>query len=386
MRAGRVAQIGAALPRGLGDPSAPARGVGSAGPRGARPDQGAHPRIGAVRGPHRGPGRATSRHLRGRVRRTVRRRTGLCPGAHGPSPRPLPPASARQPRLRRAATPPKAGTGRTRSVAEPSRRWHGRPRRAISPARMPNGCTRRSAVSPSPTATATPHTMRSIHVSPWTSGSLLPWLTWSSRRRGLVMPEPAQGPMSRSPPGIRRAASRPRSTSPIPIDSLAGLSDLPGVINGFGAIPAEDARRLAAGDSRWRHVLTCQATGAVLDVGTLSYRPPAAVGQACSAARRDLQVPRMRGPGPGVRPGPPHPVPTRADVGGNLNALCRRHHRLKHDGGWRVEAEPGSALRWTSPQGGRDHDVPRRHPRARRLIARLGPCRPPGARHAVASS
>ena len=66
-------------------------------------------------------------------------------------------------------------------------------------------------------------------------------------------------------------------TVTIPIDSLAGLTDSPGIINGFGVIPAEDARRLAAGDARWRHVLTCRTSGAILDVGTLSYRPPAAL-------------------------------------------------------------------------------------------------------------
>lgn len=140
-------------------------------------------------------------------------------------------------------------------------------------------------------------------------------------------------------------------TVTIPVDSLAGLTDAPGVINGFGAIPAADARRLAAGDSRWRHVLTCRTTGAVLDVGTLSYRPPAALdrhvrlrdgtcrfpGCAVPAAECDLDhlVPFPEGP-------------TSAD---NLHALCRRHHGLKHEGGWRVEATSRGGLRWTSPQG-----------------------------------
>jgi hypothetical protein len=40
--------------------------------------------------------------------------------------------------------------------------------------------------------------------------------------------------------------------------------------------------------------------------------------------------------------------PTSAD---NLHVLCRRHHRVKHDGGWRVEALPGNRLRWRSPTG-----------------------------------
>ncbi len=63
----------------------------------------------------------------------------------------------------------------------------------------------------------------------------------------------------------------------IPIDSLAGLSDTPGTLSGYGVLPADLVRRLAAGDTRWRHILTDRATGAVLDVGTWSYRPPTAL-------------------------------------------------------------------------------------------------------------
>ena len=73
-------------------------------------------------------------------------------------------------------------------------------------------------------------------------------------------------------------------TVTIPIDSLAGLTDDPGVINGFGVIPAEDARRLAAGDARWRHVLTCRpaepsSTSAPCPTG----HPPRSPGTSASA-------------------------------------------------------------------------------------------------------
>ena len=149
----------------------------------------------------------------------------------------------------------------------------------------------------------------------------------------------------------RRARVDTVITVTIPIDSLAGLTDSPGVINGFGAIPAADARRLAAGDARWRHVLTCRTSGAVLDVGTLSYRPPAALDRhvrlrdgtcrfpGCSVPAAECDLDHLV----------PFPLgPTSAD---NLHALCRRHHGLKHEGGWRVEAISGSGLRWTSPQG-----------------------------------
>ena len=61
----------------------------------------------------------------------------------------------------------------------------------------------------------------------------------------------------------RGLATRPQVqtviTVTIPVDSLAGLTDAPGIINGFGVIPAAEARRLAAGDTRWRHVWECRS-------------------------------------------------------------------------------------------------------------------------------
>ncbi|HYN56964.1 MAG TPA: HNH endonuclease signature motif containing protein, partial [Motilibacterales bacterium] len=45
------------------------------------------------------------------------------------------------------------------------------------------------------------------------------------------------------------------------------------------------------------------------------------------------------------------PFPEGPTSAANLHALCRRHHRLKHNDGWTVTALPDSGLRWTSPLG-----------------------------------
>ncbi len=140
-------------------------------------------------------------------------------------------------------------------------------------------------------------------------------------------------------------------TVTIPIDSLAGLTDTPAVINGFGAIPAEDARRLAAGDARWRHILTCRTTGAVLDVGTLSYRPPAALDRHVRLRDGTCRFPGCAVPATECDLDHLIPFPLGPTSAANLHALCRRHHNLKHEAGWTVQPTPGSGLRWTSPQG-----------------------------------
>ncbi len=162
-----------------------------------------------------------------------------------------------------------------------------------------------------------------------------------------MSPGPEGGPVPGGPaPGVSTEIH-----VTIPIDSLAGLSDTPAVVNGLGVIPADVARRLAAGDARWRHVLVSSSSGAVLDVGSRSYRPPAALERqvrlrdgtcrfpGCLVAAAECDLDHLV------------PFPEGATSAGNLHALCRRHHRLKHEAGWSVDAMPDSGLRWTSPQG-----------------------------------
>ncbi|MGA1706636.1 MAG: HNH endonuclease signature motif containing protein [Candidatus Nanopelagicaceae bacterium] len=43
----------------------------------------------------------------------------------------------------------------------------------------------------------------------------------------------------------------------------------------------------------------------------------------------------------------------------NLGLLCRRHHRMKTHGGWKIESHADGSCTWTSPQG-KVHKVPAR--------------------------
>lgn len=169
-----------------------------------------------------------------------------------------------------------------------------------------------------------------------------PWLA-------AALVDSVLGPTGHGRPGVARVDTVINVT--IPIDSLAGLSDQPGIVNGFGAIPADAARRLAAGDSRWRQVLTCRTTGAVLDVGTLSYRPPAALDRHVRLRDGTCRFPGCQVPASECDLDHLVPFPAGPTCAENLHALCRRHHGLKHEGDWHVEALPDGGLRWTSPQG-----------------------------------
>ncbi len=137
----------------------------------------------------------------------------------------------------------------------------------------------------------------------------------------------------------------------IPIDSLAGLSDTPGTLSGYGVLPADLVRRLAAGDTRWRHILTDRATGAVLDVGTWSYRPPTALDRHVRTRDVTCRFPGCQVPARECDLDHLIPFPQGPTNAENLHTLCRRHHQLKHDDNWTVEPLPNSGLRWTSPHG-----------------------------------
>ena len=145
----------------------------------------------------------------------------------------------------------------------------------------------------------------------------------------------------------------------IDLPTLLGLAENPGQLAGYGAIPASVARALAS-DGKWQRFITDPQTGTLLDFGRESYEPPQALIDFLIARDRTCRFPGCR-----------HSA-ARADLdhaqswesGGktspeNLGALCRRHHRLKTHGGWKLKSHSDGACTWTSPLG-KIYEVPAR--------------------------
>lgn len=160
----------------------------------------------------------------------------------------------------------------------------------------------------------------------------------------------------------RTAAHRRPFTINVTIDlpTLLGLQDNPGQLAGYGPIPAQVARELAA-DGRWKRFITDPQSGALLDYGRETYEPPQALVDFVIARDRICRFPGCRNSA--MRGDIDHAQSW--ESGGetnpeNLGALCRRHHRLKTHGGWHLVSHSDGSCDWTSPHG-RTFHVPARH-------------------------
>ncbi len=151
----------------------------------------------------------------------------------------------------------------------------------------------------------------------------------------------------------------------VPVLSLLGRSDEPADLEGFGPIDIETARELCALAPSFIRVLTHPETGAVLSVGRDRYRVPADLKTALMIRDGTCRFPGCRRRA--MRCDIDHS--TAWEHGGgtdiaNLEHLCRKHHRLKHELGWTVTHTGGGTVTWTTPTGRRYTTAP---------SARLGP-------------
>jgi len=135
------------------------------------------------------------------------------------------------------------------------------------------------------------------------------------------------------------------------LPTFLGLTENPGILAGYGEIPASVARTLAS-DAKWRRFITDPISGSLLDYGRLTYEPPQALVDFIVARDRRCRFPGCRQPARVCDID--HAIPW--EEGGktsheNLGLLCRRHHRMKTHGGWKLLSHADGSCEWTSPEG-----------------------------------
>jgi hypothetical protein len=153
-------------------------------------------------------------------------------------------------------------------------------------------------------------------------------------------------------PGVLQRGIRPQILVTVPVLTLLGQDDEPASLDGYGPIPAELARVIAADAPGFVRLLTHPETGAVLSVGRDRYTVP-----------RDLRLwlrvrdETCRGIGctrraatSDIDHGHAWATGGRTDAT-NLAHLCRGDHTRKHRLGWTMTHLPDGTIRWTSPLG-----------------------------------
>lgn len=159
-------------------------------------------------------------------------------------------------------------------------------------------------------------------------------------------PRPSQAAKPR-----RRTPARARALVVIDLQTLLGLADNPGHLDGHGPVTAEMARRIAA-DAMLRRLVLDPLSGKPVDLGRHSYRLSKQQRRWIEARDRRCTFPNCRRRA--VYCDADHAVEW--NQGGettcdNCGLLCRRHHNFKTSKAWRLARGGDGAVTWTSPHG-----------------------------------
>ena len=138
-------------------------------------------------------------------------------------------------------------------------------------------------------------------------------------------------------------------------ETILGLADTPGVLDGYGVIPAGLARQIAA-RATWEPLLVSAATGEPLARSTCSYTPTQALRDAVIQRDRTCTFPGCRRPAircdlDHIDPYDPTRPGDHQTCLANLHALCRHHHRAKTHTRWNVTRTPDGTTTWQAPTG-----------------------------------
>ncbi len=145
----------------------------------------------------------------------------------------------------------------------------------------------------------------------------------------------------------------------VPATTLLGVGDEPARLLGHGPIPHDLLTELAYGsDTVWRRILTDPVKGQVLHVDAGTYRPPAALSRFVAVRDGQCTAPGCQQPAAWADLDHVVPYPHGPTSEANLQALCRRHHRMKHTGRWQVRRDPEGTTTWVTPAGRRFTDRP----------------------------
>lgn len=158
------------------------------------------------------------------------------------------------------------------------------------------------------------------------------------------------------------AYARPVVNVTVPIQTLMGVSEEPGVLSGGNPIPAELARIIAEDqESTWYRMLTDKARTCI-ELSTASYRPTKPIWRQVVARDHTCIYPGCTRPSVQVELDHREEFPEGETSTQNLEPLCKRHHRVKHADGFRVLRQGDGSYLWITRRGSRFRTSPSEQP------------------------
>ena len=147
------------------------------------------------------------------------------------------------------------------------------------------------------------------------------------------------------------AWARPVINVTVPVSTLMGLDEGPGVLAGDVVLPAELVRALAAEPGSTWHRLLTDPLGEMVDLSTRGYRPTLPILRTVTARDRTCAWPGCCRPS--TRAELDHRVahPAGPTAASNLDPLCVRHHKAKHADGVTVRRLPDGRYEVRTPRG-----------------------------------
>jgi hypothetical protein len=137
------------------------------------------------------------------------------------------------------------------------------------------------------------------------------------------------------------------------LDTLAGLTDHPGELNGFAPVISDIARQVVddQSDAEWRYLITDTETGEHLHSGVTRPRPTASQRRHVESRDRTCSFPGCRMPSPDCDID--HTI---AYAQGGVTCPCNnapgcRHDHILKDHGWSYVRLANGRYEWTSPLG-----------------------------------
>jgi hypothetical protein len=151
-----------------------------------------------------------------------------------------------------------------------------------------------------------------------------------------------------SPPGARTRRLAPTVQVIVSLSTLTGDSDEPGELAGYGPIPPQLARLIAAEPGGTWHRLVTDPVGRLIDLSTKRYRPPKRLADHVRARDQTCVFPSCNRRADACEIDHTIPWNLGPTAEHNLAPLCVRHHHLKHEGDWSYARGPDGTYDWIS--------------------------------------